>query len=109
MNALTAELPARERVTRSSWGCFSSRSLMPGRWWRRCALLHPQAKKVAPGILSLPDAPQIREQNPKLAKQTQVLKVTVDKASAAHCPFLLRLLGYLHPQLTPSCASCAGL
>jgi hypothetical protein len=26
--------------------------------------------------------PQIREQNPKLAKQTRVLKVTVDKASA---------------------------
>jgi len=25
---------------------------------------------------------QIREQNPKLAKQTRVLKVTVDKASA---------------------------
>ena len=47
------------------------------------------AARAGPPCCSLSDcaeqpAPraQIREQNPKLAKQTRVLKVTVDKASA---------------------------
>ena len=89
VNVLMIKLPARERVKRSSWAFSSSQSLMPGRWWRRCGALHLLSghRVVTPGLLTLRDAPQIREQNPKLAKQTQVLKVTVDKASAAHRPF----------------------
>ena len=56
---------------------------------------------VRPELLTLRDAPQIREQNPKLAKQTQVLKVTVDKASAGfYPPPLCAMLLSVHLGLT---------
>ena len=54
---------------------------------RRAAPFVGLDRVVTPGLLTMRDGTQIREQNPKLAKQTQVLKVTVDKASAALRPF----------------------